>query len=238
MTTPPRGLGRGLGALIPSSSAASAQGTPAEGAIPTGMLEVPVADITPNPRQPRTAMDSDCSGRTGRLHPGTWPDPAADRHAGPSHRSRAVPTDCRRATLAGGAAGRPGNRARAGQRSHAATIPGAGSRREHPARRSQPPGRSRSIPGVDQRFRAEPAGCSRPGGQEPGRCGEHRASVAPAGPGQGAVGSGERSAKAMPAPCSAWKTTPRSSGPPSRWWRARLTVRQTEELVRRLARRG
>jgi ParB family transcriptional regulator, chromosome partitioning protein len=56
MTTPPRGLGRGLGALIPPSSAGAATAT-TEGAAP-GVLEVPVADITPNPRQPRTVMDT------------------------------------------------------------------------------------------------------------------------------------------------------------------------------------
>ncbi|NCF67790.1 MAG: ParB/RepB/Spo0J family partition protein [Chloroflexi bacterium] len=44
------GLGRGLGALIPTESEAEEQ---------TGVLEVPVEDIYPNPRQPRTIMDSD-----------------------------------------------------------------------------------------------------------------------------------------------------------------------------------
>jgi ParB family chromosome partitioning protein len=59
MTTPPRGLGRGLGALIPSSaSAASSRGTDEDGALLAGILEVPVADIVPNPRQPRTVVAS------------------------------------------------------------------------------------------------------------------------------------------------------------------------------------
>ena len=56
MTTPPRGLGRGLGALIPPSSASAATAG-ADGAA-LGILEVPVTDITPNPRQPRTVMDT------------------------------------------------------------------------------------------------------------------------------------------------------------------------------------
>jgi ParB family chromosome partitioning protein len=56
MTTPPRGLGRGLGALIPSSSAGA--GAAAPDGIASGILEVPVTDIIPNPRQPRTVMDA------------------------------------------------------------------------------------------------------------------------------------------------------------------------------------
>ncbi len=57
MTTPPRGLGRGLGALIPSSDASAATTMP--DSVATGVLEVPVTDIIPNPRQPRTVMDAD-----------------------------------------------------------------------------------------------------------------------------------------------------------------------------------
>jgi ParB family transcriptional regulator, chromosome partitioning protein len=57
MTTPPRGLGRGLGALIPPSGAIAPTATP--DGVASGVLEVPVTDIIPNPRQPRTAMDAD-----------------------------------------------------------------------------------------------------------------------------------------------------------------------------------
>lgn len=57
MTTPPRGLGRGLGALIPPSSAGQPVGIPEGIAVAAGVVEVPVADILPNPRQPRTAME-------------------------------------------------------------------------------------------------------------------------------------------------------------------------------------
>ena len=56
MTTPPRGLGRGLGALIPSSGAIAADAAPDSFA--SGVLEVSVTDIIPNPRQPRTVMDA------------------------------------------------------------------------------------------------------------------------------------------------------------------------------------
>lgn len=52
MPQPTRGLGRGLGALIPQ---AGRTGEPSEeGAQPVpGILQVPVGDILPNPRQPR-----------------------------------------------------------------------------------------------------------------------------------------------------------------------------------------
>ena len=56
MTTPPRGLGRGLGALIPSSGAIAADAAP--DSVASGVLEVSVTDIIPNPRQPRTVMDA------------------------------------------------------------------------------------------------------------------------------------------------------------------------------------
>ncbi len=43
------GLGRGLGALFPSESSPDDQ--------PTGLVEVPVSEISPNPRQPRSTVD-------------------------------------------------------------------------------------------------------------------------------------------------------------------------------------
>ena len=45
-----RGLGKGLGALIPSSSAGSSN-------VPSGVVELPVGQITPNPHQPRQVMN-------------------------------------------------------------------------------------------------------------------------------------------------------------------------------------
>lgn len=54
MTAPTRGLGRGLGALIPSAGQGDAQAER-----PAGLLELAVNDIIPNPRQPRTRMDED-----------------------------------------------------------------------------------------------------------------------------------------------------------------------------------
>ena len=54
MSTPTHGLGRGLGALISSTGQEDAQAKR-----PAGVLELAVSDIIPNPRQPRTHMDSE-----------------------------------------------------------------------------------------------------------------------------------------------------------------------------------
>ncbi|MCA9922040.1 MAG: ParB/RepB/Spo0J family partition protein, partial [Anaerolineales bacterium] len=45
-----RGLGRGLGALIPGDAGDDAQ---------TGLRQVPIASIQPNPHQPRSVMDEE-----------------------------------------------------------------------------------------------------------------------------------------------------------------------------------
>lgn len=57
MTTPPRGLGKGLSALIPQAPTAPGEDGRAE--TPGGVVEAPVADIIPNPRQPRGKMDGE-----------------------------------------------------------------------------------------------------------------------------------------------------------------------------------
>jgi ParB family chromosome partitioning protein len=60
MTTPRRsGLGKGLGALIPSApEGAPAQTIAAESALPaSGLTEAPIGQIAPNPRQPRDRME-------------------------------------------------------------------------------------------------------------------------------------------------------------------------------------
>jgi ParB family chromosome partitioning protein len=49
-----RGLGKGLGALIPKSEAGPVSAIPA-----SGLIEAPVEQIAPNPRQPRDVMDSE-----------------------------------------------------------------------------------------------------------------------------------------------------------------------------------
>jgi ParB family chromosome partitioning protein len=56
MSGQPRGLGKGLGALIPSAGDRESATERASGG---GLLTVPVTDIVPNPRQPRTRIDAD-----------------------------------------------------------------------------------------------------------------------------------------------------------------------------------
>jgi ParB family chromosome partitioning protein len=56
MSGQPRGLGKGLGALIPSAGPRDAT---AENARESGLLMAPVTDIIPNPRQPRGRIDPD-----------------------------------------------------------------------------------------------------------------------------------------------------------------------------------
>jgi ParB family transcriptional regulator, chromosome partitioning protein len=55
MSTHTRGLGRGLGALIPPPVEVTQDGSDRL-SMADGVLEVPIADIIPNPRQPRSAM--------------------------------------------------------------------------------------------------------------------------------------------------------------------------------------
>jgi ParB family chromosome partitioning protein len=61
VSTPKRGLGRGLDALLgPARKAAPAVTAAAVTVDPArdGLIDVPVADIAPNPRQPRTTFDA------------------------------------------------------------------------------------------------------------------------------------------------------------------------------------
>ncbi len=55
MSTQTRGLGRGLGALIPPTGPASGE-APGVSEAAVSVVHVPVADIIPNPRQPRAAL--------------------------------------------------------------------------------------------------------------------------------------------------------------------------------------
>ena len=54
MSTKRGGLGKGLEALIPTGQVVSAE--PVSGS--TGVMQVPVSQVSPNPRQPRTHFDS------------------------------------------------------------------------------------------------------------------------------------------------------------------------------------
>ena len=151
MTPQNRGLGHGLGALIPSAEQAPA----------SMVLVVAISSITPNPRQPRTKMATGQAGRAGGVHPRAWRDPTADRDTHARRRARVLSTDRRRTTLARGATRRAGPGASPGQRSHVATTPRVGPGRKRPPRRPQHAGRGRSLPRPDPGIRLEPGGCRR-----------------------------------------------------------------------------
>ena len=57
-TTPKRGLGKGLGALIPASGFAE-QPTTSEPEMGVVYAELPIDQVVPNPRQPRSVFDED-----------------------------------------------------------------------------------------------------------------------------------------------------------------------------------
>ena len=61
MSAQTRGLGRGLGALIPLRGSRAADGTEDEdhAGLQTSIIQIQVSDIIPNPRQPRTTMADD-----------------------------------------------------------------------------------------------------------------------------------------------------------------------------------
>ena len=54
MSTKRGGLGKGLEALIPTGQVVSAEPVPSS----TGVMQIPVSQVSPNPRQPRTHFDS------------------------------------------------------------------------------------------------------------------------------------------------------------------------------------
>ena len=89
MSTQTRGLGRGLGALVPPASTPTPSGSQEDTAIPGGVLNVPVTDIIPNPRQPRSAMAEDALAElAGSLHEHGIIQPLIVTRARPTDRAR------------------------------------------------------------------------------------------------------------------------------------------------------
>ncbi len=74
-----RALGRGLSELIPAAQ----EPQPGE-----AIVELAIAQIDPNPYQPRREFDPQDAGGTGGQHPRPGPDPARDRAP---RRGRALP---------------------------------------------------------------------------------------------------------------------------------------------------
>ncbi len=162
----PGGLGRGLGALIPTGTVAEQAG---------GLADIPTAEIRPNPQQPREHFDeealaalADSIREVGVLQPvlvRVAEDGGYELIAG-ERRWRA------------GATRRSPDRARDGEgcrrRGDAPTC----HRREHPAGGTESAGGSRRVPAVDRGFLADPRRCRDSGRQESGDDHEHAATAA------------------------------------------------------------
>ncbi len=144
MSAQARGLGKGLGALIPTGGAEAAARGGRRAAGRPGQRHHP----QPPPAAHR--MDAGFAGRACRLDQGTRADPAADRHPRRAGGPRALPADRGRAALAGGPDGRAADRAGPAQGSHAAAVPRTGAGREHPAGGPEPAGRGGGVPGADE----------------------------------------------------------------------------------------
>ncbi len=105
------GLGRGLGALIPSAPTPGGPRTRRAGGRPRGrchgarFAELPVGAIEPNPRQPREVFDEEAMAELRDEHP-RGRAAAACRRARDG--ARQLPAHHGRTPLAGGSAGGPG----------------------------------------------------------------------------------------------------------------------------------
>lgn len=87
MTAQSRGLGKGLGALIPAAGGVTQ--TDGGAAPQTGLLHVPITDIIPNPRQPRTRMDPDSLAElAASIKEHGLIQPLIVTHTSPSERAR------------------------------------------------------------------------------------------------------------------------------------------------------
>ncbi len=95
------GLGKGLGALIPTGESVDSASTE--------LQEIPVSRIKPNQHQPRAYFDEEALVVADRLGPRARGAPADPGAAG---RRRRVRAHRRRAPVAGGQAGRPADGAR------------------------------------------------------------------------------------------------------------------------------
>ena len=148
-----RGLGRGLGALIPTS-----------GRVAGGYREIAVSSIVPNTHQPRANFDeepldalADSIGRVGVLQPVLVRQIESDRFELIAASAGGGPPSV---PAAGDSGPRPDGRGPG--------IARGGARRESPSRGPEPIGGGRRLPPAAAGLRAHPAGGGQPGRPEPG----------------------------------------------------------------------
>ena len=218
------GLGRGLGALIPTGRHGRRHRARACG-------RCRWVAIAPNPHQPRGLLRRGGAGEPDRVGRGARRAPA---DPGPGGRRRQVRADRGGAALASGQAGRaavdPGRRAR---------------RRRGPARSSRPWSRTSTARTSTRSRRRRPTSSSSRTSSSPRRrwprgSGKSRSAVAntlrlfqlpPVDPAAAWPRASWR--PVTPRPCSARPTGPSRRRWPSRSWPSGLSVREVEEAVRR-----
>ena len=161
----PGGLGRGLGALIPSGTVAEQAG---------GLADIPTSDIRPNPQQPARALRRGGTGLARRVD-------SRDRSAAAGARSRRgerrIRADRRRAPLAGRTSRRTTNHSRDHSGRRRCDDAAGRDRRERAAGRAQPARRGSGVPATHRGLLAYARRSCDPNRQEPSHDHEHVAAA-------------------------------------------------------------
>ena len=196
------GLGRGLGALIP---------TEVSGERGSALLEIPVNTIRPNPHQPRSAFDEESlASLTASIREVGVLQPILVRDLGNGEYELVAGERRWRAAKTGRPARHPGDREN-GQR---APQRRAGSDREPPPPGPQPARGGRRLPAAHRGLRSDPRTALGTGGPEPGRDHQHPSPLPT--PADGAEAGQRRAAERWTCPGAArdpGPSLPGGSGP-------------------------
>ena len=191
------GLGKGLGALIPTEARDR----------DSALRVVPMTSIKPNPLQPRTRFDEEAmSSLASSIREVGVLQPILVRE---TERGR-VRAHRRRAPVAGGPAGRAADDARPGPERLRCPQPRAGTGGEPPPRGPQPARGGRRLPTARRRVRLHPRAGRLPGGQEPHR--RHQYPPAAPAPRRRPAGPGRRRHLGRPRPGAAGDARPQLPG--------------------------
>ena len=181
-TKKPKGLGRGLEALLGPTVGAAAADADAPATNPGLPASLLLADMVPGMYQPRTRMDEGALYELAEsIKAQGIMQPILVRRLSRRRQRRQVRNHRRRAPLPRRQARRPGQRAGAGARRAQRSRRRDGADREHPARGPQSAGRGAGPAAPDPRLRAH-ARTGRAGGGPLAQCRQQPA--APAEPGR------------------------------------------------------